>query len=840
MGAVATAGAALIAGGVLAPGATAVPPSSSPSWAQQFGTVADDTIGDVAVSRTGVVYSVGQTAGSLSGTNAGSADIWIARHNPSGTRRWTRQFGTSAIDYVYGIAISPRGDIYVVGASEGSLVGTNTGAGTTDAFLAKYDANGRRRWIRQIASTDGEDDDAHAIAIGANDEIYVAGTTTGDLAAPDANQGNSDVWLARYDRNGNRIWLRQNGTNDVDQVTAVTATSSGRIYIYGNTDGSLPGTASNIGSSDFFLMGYDRTGTHQGNVQWGTVESDIAAGAALGPSDELYVTGRTNGTISGATSAGGQDAVLYRFDMTPVPGISWSVQTGTDQSDDFSDVVVRNTDVFVVGNTVGNWAAPSTGAYDLVVARYGTTGQRRWIDQFGSTDQDFSRKAAISRSGDLYFGTITSGTLGTSSIGSGDAALIKYSASRNQTWVAQTASTGNDYFYGIATAPGGASWSVGSTGGPGWGGTDGNVDILVAKHDASGNELLVRRLGTSETDYALGAAAGPAGSVVVVGVTQGDFSETNGGTSIGDNDGFVMLIDSAGETVWKRQIGSIYYDQLSAVAVTARGDIYVTGQAGASVEGLTHAGDSDFIVAKYDRNGTRKWLRQFGTPSAEYSYGIGVSRTGAVFVAGSGGGTFSAPSSETAVLPVLLRYDTNGNRKWAKQYPVSSGAGDFNAIAVTPFGDVYTTGTVSGVMQPGGTFGGTRDFVVAKADRNGNLRWVRQYGGANIANSDRGYGIAVTPSGTVTVVGTTEGTLGTTGSSLDPNPNAGEDDIVLMRFDRNGNRTAYRQWGTSTYDEATAVAVTSRGTAYIAANTPGRLAETQAGDMDAFTIRFNT
>ncbi|MSZ04949.1 MAG: hypothetical protein F2934_10505 [Actinobacteria bacterium] len=815
--------------------AGAVSPSSTPSWARQFGTSESDSAIDVAVARNGTVYSVGYTAGSLSGTGAGNADVWVSRHNPSGSRRWTKQFGTPGIEYVYGVAVSARNEIYVVGGSEGSLVGTNVNTAFTDAFIAKFDSNGRRKWIRQIASSNGGDDEARSVAVNSAGEVYVGGTTTGDLTGPGANQGNTDLWVARFDRNGNRSWLAQYGTDQIDMVHNLAVSPAGAIHLVGETEGSLPGTAANQGGFDFFVVSYDRSGNRQTNLQWGTPEADSLSGVAVGTGGELYVTGWTEGTLPEAVSAGGRDGVLARIDLTPSPSFTWEHQIGSDLSDEWSDVVVRGTNVFVTGSTVGSLAEPSAGGYDIINARYSTTGQRKWIDQVGSTQFDDSNAIAVSSRGDLYLAAQTEGVLGTATSGNADAVVLKYTASRNAMWVSQLGNSGNEYFYGIAAASNGTTWSVGAIGGPGWGGADGDVDVLAAKHDSAGNDPLVVRFGTTESDYANGAAAGPAGSVVIVGSTQGDLAETNGGSSLGDTDGFVTMLDSSGAVVWTRQIGSIYSDSLNAVAVSSRGDIYVTGTVGGAVEGLAWSGDSDVIVAKYNRYGTRKWIRQAGTAEADYANGIGVARNGSVYVAGGTEGSFSSTPATGTRLPMLLRYDSNGNRKWGRQYSAGSGAGDFSSIAVTPGGDVYAGGTTSGSVQAGVANQGIRDLFVVRVDRNGNMRWARQYG---TAGSDRVYGVAVRPNGTVTVVGTTEGALGTSETFLGANPAAGDDDIVLMRFDRNGRRTVLRQWGTSEFDEATAVAVVPNGTVYVGGSTAGALGELNAGDMDAVTIRF--
>ncbi|MBK8180187.1 MAG: hypothetical protein IPK67_15130 [Planctomycetes bacterium] len=71
--------------------------------------------------------------------------------------------------------------------------------------------------------------------------VYVAGSTDGSLAAP--NAGFSDIWLAHYDGAGRRTWLTQFGTNQYDWPSAPIPDGAGGIHLAGGTYGSLGGPA---------------------------------------------------------------------------------------------------------------------------------------------------------------------------------------------------------------------------------------------------------------------------------------------------------------------------------------------------------------------------------------------------------------------------------------------------------------------------------------------------------------------------------------------------------------------------------------------------------------------
>ena len=110
------------------------------SWTKQIGTSSSDRGEDVAVDSSGNVYVTGQTDGALTGTNAGDYDIFLTKYNSSGDQQWMRQTGASSSDQGHGVAVDSSGNAYVTGYTDSSLTGSN--AGDYDIFLLKYDTNG--------------------------------------------------------------------------------------------------------------------------------------------------------------------------------------------------------------------------------------------------------------------------------------------------------------------------------------------------------------------------------------------------------------------------------------------------------------------------------------------------------------------------------------------------------------------------------------------------------------------------------------------------------------------------------------------------------------------------
>ena len=74
-------------------------------------------------------------------TSLGSKDIFLVKYDSSGTKKWTKQFGTSSSDEGTGVTTDSSGNIYVTGKTSGNL-DANTSSGGEDIFLVKFNSDG--------------------------------------------------------------------------------------------------------------------------------------------------------------------------------------------------------------------------------------------------------------------------------------------------------------------------------------------------------------------------------------------------------------------------------------------------------------------------------------------------------------------------------------------------------------------------------------------------------------------------------------------------------------------------------------------------------------------------
>ncbi|RME64607.1 MAG: hypothetical protein D6782_07940, partial [Alphaproteobacteria bacterium] len=154
---------------------------------------------------------------------------------------------------------------------------------------------------------------ATAVATDAEGFVYVVGTTPGDLGSQ-RGDGADDVFLTKYDSNGEVVFSRLLGTNGTAEGLAITTDTSGNVVIAGQVDGKIAGTDA-LSGRDSFVVKFDSAGNEIFRFQLDNVASDSALGLATAANGDVIVVGEVAGTArAGLTAGGGDDGYVLRLD----------------------------------------------------------------------------------------------------------------------------------------------------------------------------------------------------------------------------------------------------------------------------------------------------------------------------------------------------------------------------------------------------------------------------------------------------------------------------------------------------------------------------------------------
>lgn len=244
-------------------------------WARQMAGSEDDQGRGISPDKQGNVLSIGQFTGTITigsetlTSSSNLRDIFLAKYDAYGNFLWAKRLGSTGEDYGRGIGTDAVGNIYFSGVFSGSVkFGSktlNSVEGSKDIFLAKADASGKILWVRQMGGS-GPDEGCE-IEVDEEGNAYISGGFPGSASFESIvlkSAGWRDVFTAKFDSQGNLIWIKQSGGNLDDVNYAIALDAAKRVTVVGtfrsnSTFGDL--VLKNMGNKvDFFVaqLGQER------------------------------------------------------------------------------------------------------------------------------------------------------------------------------------------------------------------------------------------------------------------------------------------------------------------------------------------------------------------------------------------------------------------------------------------------------------------------------------------------------------------------------------------------------------------------------------------------------
>ena len=524
-------------------------------WANRFGSTGSDKGNSITkdgggnIQLTGyfnqtVDFDPGAGTANLTAINSVSS-FFAAKYNTSGNYSWAfTPYETPGSEYPYSIINDPSGNLYVTGMFYGAI-DFDPSPATSElsspssgprAFLAKYDKDGNYLWAKMLSGT--STNSGKSIRINSSGDIILAGafsgTTDFDPSAGIANitsAGSDDIFMAKYDNNGNYIWAKAFGSVPNEYFYSISLDAGNNILIggvfWGTCDFDPSPAVANLTSSgpdDIFFAKYDPSG----NYVWaknigkatGSSYEDQVFNLCNDGSGNLYITGHFQGTVDFDPGAGAANLV-------------------------------------------------SAGSYDIFFAKYDASGNYVWAKRAGSSQSDNAWGINIDMAGNLilsgnYSGTVDfdpgAGTANLVSAGSTDIFLAKYDAGGNYLFAKSFGGAGydnmntlltdgaNNYFISgtfsvtVDFDPSASTVNLVSAG---------SNDVFIAKYDVNGNYSYAINMGGSgaEQTYWGGLSADPNGNIFLGGTFQStaDFDPSAGVANlITTNNGYDMFLAKYG------------------------------------------------------------------------------------------------------------------------------------------------------------------------------------------------------------------------------------------------------------------------------------------------------
>ena len=287
-------------------------PDGHAMWA-----IAEEATGyAVAVDTKGNTFVTGELSGSSPfGLSPGEQEMFIAKYDASGHVLWLRQGGGSSTDQGYAVTTDERGNVFVAGRFASKIATfsdlTIKGSSTYDMFVAHYDAFGNLQWLRHATRAS-----AWGIGVDNQNNCYVAGNFYGtskfDPITLKCKQ--YDMFIAKYDATGEMKWVRQAGAQDYAMASGLAIDAEGRVIVIGEFHDRLFAGHTKLSAPGVFLIKYDPNGWDLWAQQIRGTRNITGHDIAIDHSGNSVMVGEFNDTANFNTvelkSAGGSDTFL--------------------------------------------------------------------------------------------------------------------------------------------------------------------------------------------------------------------------------------------------------------------------------------------------------------------------------------------------------------------------------------------------------------------------------------------------------------------------------------------------------------------------------------------------
>lgn len=403
---------------------------------------------------------------------------------------WAQSLGGSHNDRAHRVVTDGNGNSYITGylASINAMFGPNTATNNSTSayeqmFIAKFNRSGSNLWVRTAGGVDH--DEGRAVAVDGAGNVYVTGGFGSNSAFDSTNliaHGFSDVFIAKYDAEGNFLWVRQAWSTGFPLAKGLAIVTHGtNVYVAGQCEGGINFGGVLLTNTDLFLAKYNEAGDllsarnvgYDPDYNSAPYAYDIAVDAdencyiASDFSDPQFTIGGTTLTRTGRW----RDGLLSKWDSNG--NLLWFKQVTEGFFGACLGVRLNpNGNVAVLGRTLAQGAFAGFAVANDFLANLSSTGGVIWVRSISTNGQMFSFASDLAGAsfvtGNIFpGGTAIGGQFVTNSSLVALPFVAKFDTSGTLAWVksAEVTSTNDGYntAYGIDVDPSGAIYIAGQS-----------------------------------------------------------------------------------------------------------------------------------------------------------------------------------------------------------------------------------------------------------------------------------------------------------------------------------------------------------------------------------------
>jgi LPXTG-motif cell wall-anchored protein len=280
---------------------------------------------------------------------------------------------------------------------------TSFGAGGSDAYVIKYDRNGKVQWDKVFGGP--YNDYAYSIAQTGDGGLVVAGTKSTHINV-------TDVYLIKLDSEGEVQWEKTYDISGNDEGYSVQLTSDGGYIIAGQTNGGLKSLlikTDNRGNISWHKI-YGGSFNSAANQVWATTDMGYVAAGWIGVSKDNFL-----------------DRDVHLIKVGPTGELEWEKTFGGKSFDEGNSLRQTADGGFII---TGYTTSMGSGKHDLYLIKTNSSGEKQWEKAFGGKESDVGTAVRQAEDG----GFIITGYTNSYGKGSYDVYVVKTDSSGIKLW----------------------------------------------------------------------------------------------------------------------------------------------------------------------------------------------------------------------------------------------------------------------------------------------------------------------------------------------------------------------------------------------------------------------
>jgi hypothetical protein len=438
-------------------------------------------------------------------------------------------------------------------------------------------------------------------------------------------------------------WHTFYGSAYSDDGSGIAVDANGNIYVTGtsyqtwNGPGGVAPLNAHSDREDLVILKLSKAGVYQWHTFYGSAENDYGLGIAADDNGYVYVVGQSNASWSGPGNvlplhayAGTREITILK--LSSAGEYQWHTFYGSSSSDYVTSITLDGSStVYLAGWSSAAWEGPGgilplhayAGAGDIFVLRLSSAGNYQWHTFYGSSSKsDYANGIAMDGSKNIYLGgtsnfswngpggisPLHAFTEGNSSTHEGvDIFVLKLSNAGNYQWHTFYGALTNDFGEAIATDGSDGVYIAGRSEYT-WDGPGATPPLDPHAHAITGWDMVIIKLsadggykwhtfyGGTSSDYSDGLAIQGNDNVYLCGESWSTWNGAGGIPPLNPyadhNDIMILNLSSAGAYQWHTFYGGsqgngniVDEDVCGGIAVDDNWNIYITGTSDESWDG---------------------------------------------------------------------------------------------------------------------------------------------------------------------------------------------------------------------------------------------------------------